>query len=163
PAGEALYLDNNGSPWGLMHQLKVLRASKEQTRPALPSGRVRLEKLRQVAIGPPKELVQAYALWGTGLGHELLLAKGDTLIAQLAGEQVLTREPYLDRFSELSRLASELTAELLRKFSTRLTHRTDDPVWIINARIFDPEAGASTTGRNVVVHGRRIVGVRSDS
>src|SRR5262249_30817003 len=96
-------------------------------------------------------------------GHELLLAKGDTLIAQLSGEQVLTREPYLDRFSELSRLASELTAELLRKFSTRLTHRTDDPVWIINARIFDPEAGASTTGRNVVVHGRRIVGVRSDS
>jgi hypothetical protein len=51
-----------------MHFARILLGSKGLTRPGLPSGTLRLQKLRQVTLGPSKERLQAYALWGTSLG-----------------------------------------------------------------------------------------------
>ena len=103
PAGEALYVDNRGTPWSLMHFVRVILGSKRLTRAALPSGTLRLQKLREVAVGPGKERVQAYALWGTSIGAPtLLLARGTTLVASINPYAVLTREEHADRFAELS-------------------------------------------------------------
>ena len=82
PAGDALYIDNRGSPWTVLHFVRVMLGSKRLTRAALPSGTLRLEKLREVTIGPSKERLQAYALWGTSIGNPtLLLVRGTTLVA----------------------------------------------------------------------------------
>ncbi len=75
-AGTAIYLDNRGSPWSLAHELRVLLGTKGSTRPALPAGTVRLEKLRTVTVGAKKERLDAYAIWGLGLDPELVLARG---------------------------------------------------------------------------------------
>ena len=163
-AGQALYVDNRGSPWTLMHFVRVLLGSKGLTRAALPSGTLRLQKLRQVTVGPSRERVQAYALWGTSLGNPtLLLVRGTTLVASVSPYVVLTREEHAGRFAELSGVARELNAELLRDLAKRLTHRVDGPVWITGARLFDPLTGTATTGQNVVVFRDRIVGLRPDS
>jgi len=52
PAGEALYVDNRGSPWTALHFVRVMLGSKRLTRAALPSGTLRLQKLRELTIGP---------------------------------------------------------------------------------------------------------------
>jgi hypothetical protein len=163
-AGEALYVDNRGSPWALMHFVRILLGSKGLTRPGLPSGTLRLQKLRQVTLGPSKERLQAYALWGTSLGSPtLLLVRGTTLVASVSPYVALTREEHEGRFAELSGVARELNAELLRDLAKRLTHRVDGPVWITGARLFDPVTGTVTSGQNVVVFRDRIVGLRPDS
>lgn len=45
PAGKALYVDNRGSPWRTLHFLRMLLASKDLRRDALPSGTLRLQRL----------------------------------------------------------------------------------------------------------------------
>ncbi|HEY3586785.1 MAG TPA: amidohydrolase family protein, partial [Myxococcaceae bacterium] len=163
-AGDALYVDNRGSPWTYLHFVKVMLGSKRLTRAAFPSGILRLEKLREVTVGPSKERLQAYALWGTSIGSPpLLLVRGRTLVASVSPYSVLTREEHAGRFAELSGIARELNAELLRDLSKRLTHHPDGPVWITHARLFDPVSGTATTGQNVVLYRDRIVGVRPDA
>jgi hypothetical protein len=117
-----------------------------------------------VTLGPSKERLQAYALWGTSLGSPtLLLVRGTTLVASVSPYVALTREEHEGRFAELSGVARELNAELLRDLAKRLTHRVDGPVWITGARLFDPVTGTITSGQNVVVFRDRIVGLRPDS
>jgi hypothetical protein len=164
PAGDALYVDNRGSPWSLLHFVRVMLGSKRLTRAALPSGTLRLEKLRDVTVGPSKERLQAYALWGVTIGNPpLLLVRGTTLVAWITPYSVLTREEHAGRFAELSGIAQDLNAGLLRDLAKRLTHRPEGPVWITHARLFDPVSGKATTGQNVVLYRDRIVGVRPDA
>ena len=163
PAGDALYVDNRGSPWTFLHFVRVMLGSKRLTRAALPTGTLRLQKLREVTIGPSRERVQAYALWGMSIGSPgLLLVRGTTLVASVNPYAVLTREEHAGRFAELSGIARELNAELLRELSRKLTHRQEGPVWITHARLFDPVSGTSSTGQNVVLFRDRIVGLRAD-
>jgi Amidohydrolase family len=163
PASDALYIDNRGSPWTSLHFTRMLLASKGLTRPAFPSGTLRLQKLREVTVGPSRQKLQAYALWGTSIGSpSLLLVRGTTLVAAVNPYAVLTREEHAGRFDELSAIARDLNAELLKDLSKRLTHRPDGPVWITHARIFDPVSGTASTGQNVVLFRDRIVGLRAD-
>ncbi len=166
PATGALYLDASGSPWGLLHAFKVLVGSKGMTRPALPSGTLRLQRLREVQVGAgaQAERLTAYALWGQQLGPVLLLGRGDQLVAQLAPGQVLAEERLLAEYPALSALASQLTAEVLGQLARRLTHRVEGPLWLTNARVFDAAAGTvSATPLSVVVYRGVITGVRADA
>jgi hypothetical protein len=159
-ASDAIYLDNRGSPWTSIHQFDVLSRALGRPRPALPSGRVRLEKLRQVKL--QKQQLDAYALWGNGLSPVFLLAEKGRFVGQVSPGYVLVKESLAGAFNALSALAGDLSAELLVKTSAKLRHPIDAPLWITNARIFDPTTGTASSGRNVVVFGGRIVGLRSD-
>ena len=162
-AGAAIYLDNRGSPWSLVHELRVLLATKGLTRSALPAGTVRLEKIRTVTVGKKKERLDAYAIWGLGLSPELVLARGNHLVADINPYAVIVEEGFPESFAALTALARSLSVELLSRVSARLAHRVDGPVWITHARLFDPLTGSSTEGKNVVVYEGRVVGVRSDA
>ncbi len=162
-AGTAIYLDNRGSPWSLAHELRVLLATKGLTRPALPAGAVRLEKIRTVTVGAKKERLDAYAIWGLGLDPELVLARGNHLVADINPYAVLVEEGFPVSFEVLTALARELSAQLLSRASARLAHRVDGPVWITHAKLFDPLTGSSAEGKNVVVYRGRVVGVRTDA
>lgn len=162
PASGAIYLDNRGSPWSLIHQLRVLLASKGLTRPALPAGTVRLQKMKTLPVGRRHERLDAYAIWGLGLTPQLLLARGNRLVASLNAQAVLVEDGFPETFEGLSALARDLSAELLVKTSAKLAHRVAGPVWITHVKVFDPVTGTSSEGRNVVLHGGRIVGLRSD-
>ena len=146
-AGAAIYLDNRGSPWSLVHELRVLLATKGLTRAALPAGTVRLEKIRTVTVGTKKERLDAYAIWGIGLSPELVLARGNHLVADINPYAVIVEEGFPGSFAALTALARALSVELLSRVSARLTHRVDGPVWITHARLFDPLTGSSTRAR----------------
>ena len=165
PAAGALYLDAGGSPWGLVHAFKVLLATRGLSRPALPSGSLRLQRLREAPVGAPgrAERLTAYALWGQGLGPTLLLGRGDHLVAVLQPGWVLAEERLLADFEALSALAEQLTGEVLGELARRLTHRVEGPLWLTNARVFDAAAGkVLPTPTSVVVFRGRITGVRDD-
>ena len=162
PAGEAIYLDNHGSPWSLIHQLRILLGTRGLSRPALPGGTLRLQRIRTVTVGSGKARLDAYALWGLGLSPELLLARGNRLVANVSPYAVLVQEALGEGFAPLAALARELQAELAAKVSAQLAHRVDGPVWLTHVKVFDPVSRTATEGRNVVLHGGRIVGLRSD-
>jgi imidazolonepropionase-like amidohydrolase len=159
-AGNAIYLDNRGSPWSSIQQFNVLSRAPNHARDALPGGRVRLQKLRRAQVAGRQ--LDAYAVWGNGLSPVFLLAERGRFAGQIAPGFVLIQESLAGRFTELSTLAGDLSRELLDATAAKLQHRIDRPIWITHARIFDPLTGSSSTGRNVVVFGRRIVGLRSD-
>ena len=64
------------------------------------------------------------------LAPELLLARGDRLVASIAPGRVLVLERHQEEFAALSALAGELSTGLLRKLSAQLAHRFDAPLWI---------------------------------
>lgn len=160
-AGNAVYFANRGSPWTLNHELKVLLHSQDHAREALPSGRVRLQKLRPVTLG--RKTLIAYAVWGNGLSPDLVLADGERWVGNISPYSALIDDSYAGDFAQLSTLAADLSAGMLNETSAKLAHRIDAPIWITNVRIFDPTSGTSTTGRNVVLFGGRIVGLRVDA
>ena len=163
PDARAIYVDNRGSPWSQIHQLRTLLASKGLTRAALPWGSLRLEKIRSVKVGARGERLDGYALWGLGFTPQFLLARGSHLVATLDPFSVLVEDGLPESFERLSALARTLSAEVLVRMSRRLVHRVDGPVWITHVKIFDPATGSSSEGRNVVLHGGSIVGLRTDA
>ena len=163
-AGSALYLAADGSPWSLELDLRVLLKCPDLRCATLPAGTLRLEKLRDVEIGAgaEKETVTAFALWGIGLAPELLLARGDRLVASIAPGRVFVEERHQQEFAALSALAGELSTGLLRKLSAQLAHRFDAPLWITNVRVFDSASGRLGDATNVGVFRDAIVVVNSD-
>jgi len=84
-------------------------------------------------------------------------------VATLSPQAVMVEEGFPESFERLSALARDLSAELLVQTSAKLPHRVDGPVWITQVKIFDPVTGTSSEGKNVVLYGGRIVGLRSEA
>jgi hypothetical protein len=160
----AVYLPIDGSPWELQLYLRLLVREPGQRCAVLPSGSLRLEKIRDVEIGTgaAKEKVAAYALWGLSLAPSFLLARGDRLVAELSPGEVLVEAPHASDFAALSALAGDLSNELLRTFCARLVHRVDRPLWITNVRVFDAASGKVGKPTNVGVYRDTIVTVNDD-
>ncbi len=159
----ALYLANNGTPWTLGMVTRALLRAKGHTRDALPGGTLRLEKIRDVEIGAPKEKVTAWALWGLGLDPSIVLMSGDRFVGTLMPGWVLIDARHEADFPQLTKIAGELSGGLLEAFTAKVAHKVDRPVWLTNVRVFDPIAQRSSPPQSVVVFRDRIVGVRNDA
>jgi hypothetical protein len=142
PKGGAVYIANNGTPWAAGMYLRALLATKGYQRGALPAGMIRAEEVRPVQIGPEKDEVVAYAIWGLDAAPQFVLARKGRLVAALAPGFVLVEEKHQKDFAELSALAGDLSGGILKTFTARLTHPVSGPLWLTNVRVFD-----STTGR----------------
>lgn len=142
-AKDALYLTNNGTPYSVAVYLKVLLASKGLTHAVLPSGSLRLEKVREVEIGSgkTKEKVIAYALWGLDLTPSFLLARRSQLVASISPGWVFVEEKHQPDFQALSDLATELSGAAMQKLTTSVRHPIDGALWITNVHVFDSETG----------------------
>ena len=161
-----LYLPNNSSPWALGLNLRVVLASPDHRRAVLPSGEVRAEQIRQVQIGDGNDAAtfSAWALWGLDLAPTLVLADADgSFEGFLAPGFVFIDEKFASRYDQLSRLAQDLSADLLRRVSRAVAHEYPGPIYLTNARIFDSAAGALTEPTTVVVFGAEIVSTRPDA
>jgi imidazolonepropionase-like amidohydrolase len=164
-AKQPLYLPNNGSPWSLGLDLRVLLASPERRARVLPSGEVRAEKVRPVQVGRGKNArtFTAWALWGLDVVPIFVLGGRDGSFEGLVSPGfVLVDKQFASEFAALSRLAQDLSAESLRRLTSVVSHRYREPVYIAHARIFDPVSKTLRPPATVVVFGDRIAGVRDD-
>jgi hypothetical protein len=158
----ALYIANNGTPWAIGSYLRALLATKDHQQATLLGGGIRAETLRNVQIGSEKDELTAYAIWGLDVAPQFVLARKDRLVATLSPSSVLIEEKHQKDFRELSALAGELSGEVLKGFTARLTHAVSGPLWLTNVRIFDPIAGRVGVPTNVGVFRDAIVHVGSE-
>src|SRR5262245_318331 len=161
-AKDGLYIANNGTPWAIGSYLRALLAAKDRQRTTLLGGRIRAETLRNVQIGSEKDELTAYTIWGLDVAPQFVLARKDRLVATLSPSSVLIEEKHQKDFRELSALASELSGEVLKGFTTRLTHAVSGPLWLTNVRVFDPVAGRVGPPTNVGVFRDLIIHVGSE-
>jgi hypothetical protein len=158
----AVYIANNGTPWALSLYLKSLLATRDSRRAALPGGTIRAEALEPLRVGSDKEEVVAYAMWGLDSAPQFVLARKDRLVAVLSPGTVLVEEKRQKEFAEFSELAGELSARLLKSFTTKLTHSVPGPLWLTNVRVFDPISRTVTGPMNVGIFRDTIVSVGAE-
>jgi len=63
--------------------LKALLAAPDHRRQVVPAGELRLESIREVELAG-HDHVTAYAIWGLGFSPDIILARGDHLVAELS-------------------------------------------------------------------------------
>lgn len=161
-AKNALYIANNATPWAAGVYLRALLTTKGHQRPVLPGGVIRTEAVRSVQIGPEKDEVTAYAIWGLDAAPQFVLARKDRFVATLSPGTVLVEEKHQKDFAELSALAGELSAAALKAFTSRLTHTVAGPLWLTNVRVFDAVTGRVGAPTSVGVFRDTIVSIGSE-
>ncbi len=161
-AKNALYIANNATPWAVGLYLKALLATKDHQRAVLPGGVIRTEAVRSVQIGPEKDEVTAYAIWGLDVAPQFVLARKDHFVAALSPGTVLVEDKHQKDFAELSTLAGELSGAALKTFTTKLTHAVAGPLWLTNVRVFDAITGRVGAQTNVGVFRDTIVVVGAE-
>jgi hypothetical protein len=158
----AVYIANNGTPWALSLYLKALLTTRDSRRATLPGGTIRAEALEPLRVGSDKEEAVAYAIWGLDTAPQFVLARKDRLVAVLSPGTVIVEEKRQKEFAEFSELAAELSARLLKSFTTRLTHSVPGPLWVTNVRVFDPISRTVSGPMNVGIFRDTIVSVGAE-
>jgi hypothetical protein len=145
-----LYIANDASPWSLGLYAGLLKRRPGGSIDALPAGTLKLQRIRQVALGsqgnPHASAMElnAYVLSGIELTPAIvLLDRTDHLFAVLGGEPIVVRAGYESHSEELRALGESLTRELVEAIQKRTAHQYDEPIRIRNVHVFDPRAGSS--------------------
>jgi hypothetical protein len=164
-AKDALYLDRGGSPWGLVHLVKVLLASKDFTHAVLPSGTAHLEKLHEVELGPKgaTEKLTAAAVLGLDLEPALVLLRKDNLVGVVSTWGAMAEEKFAGDRDALLALGEKLSDETFSKLAQKYTHHVLEPLWLTNVRVFDSASGTVSAPKSVVVYRGKVTGVRTDA
>ncbi len=162
---DAIYLPNESSPWALgLYLRQLLQSSSGRIRTA-PAGELRLDRIREhrLKTASGERPIVLYALWGLDFTPTYLVAgaAGDYL-GFIAPGYVFIESALEGEYAQLSELADTLDRDYLAQLTARLTNKFSEPYWIRNVRVFDSAAGTLGSATNVVVHGDKIVGMRTD-
>jgi Amidohydrolase family len=160
-----LYIGNDASPWTVGLYAHVLAKTPGGELDVLPSGRLRLEKLRAVIVGegPQKAQLEAYLLSGVDLTPEiLLLDQHGRLFAHLSGS-ILVREGYEKQYQALKVLGESLTLERLQALQKKVAHAYESPIRIRNVHLFDPQTQTTGAPVSLVVFRGRITTVEPET
>jgi len=162
-AGEAkLYIVNDDSPWALGIYARAALMNKDRQLDVLPSGRISLTRLRDMAVGSGLDAtpVTVYRLDGVQLEPSyLMLDREQRLFASFSTGSIAIREGFEPHAVALLALGSELEVERVRTISAQVTHRYQDPVRLRNVHVFDPRTGTIGPLSTVVVMRDRITQV----
>jgi hypothetical protein len=151
----SLYIVNDESPWASYVYARVALARPDRQAQVLPSGKLRIDQVRELTLGEGRAAtpVRVYRLTGVQLQPTyLMLDRQQRLFAVFAaGGGATVRAGYEGVAPQLAKLGAELEGERLRALQKSLAHRFDTPVRIRNVRIFDPARGELTPLSTVVV------------
>lgn len=161
-AEPALYVPQDGSPWGLGLQARALLKDADRSMPALPGGTLALEPMSNLTLSGTTPLkVRVYALSGIGtLPDYVLLDDSGALVAHASPFRVVVREGYEGENGRLRDLAAQWGNERLAAIHKAAARHYDGPVRITNVRLFDPAAKALTGPVQVVVSGNSVASVQ---
>ena len=159
--GPALYVAQNGSPYGIgVYARALLKAGGKL--PALPGGELRLEPLGDVQANGPSGPVTltAHALVGLDLDPTTLFLGPDrTLVGVASPDFAMLREGYEAEDQKLRDLVAGWDTKRLTDAQKALARKAPTALRIANVRIFDPERLALSAPASVLVKGNRIVSI----
>lgn len=164
-AKDAFYLDRGGSPWTLEPLVTLLLQSKDYTHAVLPAGTARLEKIREVELGPKgaTEKLTAAAIFGLDVGPQMVLLRKDKFVGFVSGWSSMAEDKFVGDRAALLALGQQLTDEIYAKLAQRVTHHFAEPLWITNVKVFDSATGTVSAPKSVVVYRGVVTGVRTDA
>ena len=158
----AIYIAQSGSPWSLQIYARALLKQPGMTMPALPGGRVKLEKGNSLDVQGAGGALQVTRYELSGIRTEpqtmLLDAQGD-LFASVSPEAVVVRAGYEGEEVRLRKLAADWSTERYAAIQREVAHDYGGPTRIRNVRLFDPKTSALTAPVSVIVNGKQIAGV----
>ena len=161
-ADPSLYISQHASVWAPGVYARALLKDADREMPALPGGRVRLEKIEDLelksATGPVR--ATAWRLSGLDLMPVTVVLDADgNLLARGIGRAALVREGLEGEERRLRDLTANWNADWLVGLQKAAAHRYDGPVRVRNVRVFDPRAKVLTGPVSVVFHRGRISAV----
>lgn len=159
-----LYIGNDASPWALGLYARALMKAPGQTLAVLPSGTLKLQKLREVTIpqGTKRQTLNAWLLSGVSLTPEIiLLDEQNQLFAQLS-QEIVVREGYEGRYEALQQLDQTLTLERLLAVQKKVAHDYDAPIRFRNVRLFDPQSLQLSPLVSLVVYRGNITSIEPE-
>jgi len=158
----AIYIAQSGSPWSLQIYARALLKQPGMTMPALPGGKVKLEKGNSLDVQGAGGALQVTRYELSGIRTEpqamLLDAQGD-LFATVSPEAVVVRAGYEGEEVRLRKLAADWSTERYAAIQREVAHDYGGPTRIRNVRLFDPKTSALTAPVSVIVNGKQIAGV----
>lgn len=158
-----LYVVNDGSPYALGVYARALLADEDDSIETLPSGELRIERVRQTTAGEDNNAIPVtiYRIDGLGIGPDyLMLDRANRMVATVGAGSVAIRRGYEGEVPEIQQLAETLGAERAAALQQQLAHRFPSGIRIRNVRIFDPHEKRLTPLSTVVIRGDRISQVR---
>ena len=154
------YVPADASPWIEGQFARVLLKAPGRTLPVLPSGSLKLEKVRDLTLGEGEraKALTIYEMSGIDLepGYVVLEADGDLFALPGAG---VVREGYEAELQALRDMNRDLAMDRAQAAQAKLVHRFDGPVRIANVRVFDPQTMKLGAPSDVLIQGDRIVSV----
>lgn len=152
-----LYTAAFASPWSIEQYVRVLRRVPDQRMDTLPTGSLRVEKLRDLTLAGTD--VTAYVLINAEGQRQLAVVDRDGELFATLREGVVVRAGKEAATAELEELGREVQRQRYADFARRLSHRFDEPVHVRNVRVFDPETGTLGNSTCVVFFRGIITGV----
>lgn len=154
-----LYVANDSSPWSVGLYARALTKAPNNTLDALPSGKLRLDKVRDLTIGDTA--VTGYMLTGVNLTPDIVFL--DSAGALFASVELPTtaiiRRGFENHAPELIGIVRSLEFAQLERIQRQSAHRFDTPLRIRNVRVFDPVGKRLGEPVSVVVFRDRIASI----
>lgn len=165
PEGPALYVPMNGSPSFLAVAVRALRAAEDGCLPLLPAGEACVGEVRRESLsaGEREVRVVLYAVRGLGFSPSYVWLEEDgTFFAVSDGWMGVVRDGHARALERLAEDQEEVRDAWLADAAEEIPERSDGPVAIRGARLFDPASGETLPATTVVVEGERVAAVGPD-
>jgi hypothetical protein len=165
----AFYLPNEGIAFGAAGALvKAAAASIDSSIDLFPSGRARVENVRDVTVASPdgEQIVSLFAIHGIGFTPNYLWVDENLDVVSFDGGGYLGMVPEgwdVSVLNELSAVQSEADGEFITRLAGNLATQTDAPVIFENVDVVDVVNGELLKNQNVLVDDGVVKGISGDS
>lgn len=160
----AFYLGMNSPPDEAGLLARALLATPNRQIALLPEGQATLEHVGELSLqGPGARRVIAYEIAGLGFDPEIVWLEPDgSYFATVDSWSSFIREGWEDSAATLLEYQNARANARTLQTARALTRQPAGPLAIVNANVFDAEAGKSMPGSTVLIEGNRIEAVGKD-
>ena len=153
----AIYVDQNGGPFGTYIYARALLTDVDLSRPVLPGGALRLEKIEDFTFTSNGERGTIFALNGISLNPTYLMMTEDFQPLSFFSPRFAVLPEKFEADQEALRdRAAELNAQRFETIAETYTHKYDRPVRISNVRIFDAKTMTLSGPKSVLIKDEKI-------
>jgi imidazolonepropionase-like amidohydrolase len=163
--GPAFYLSMHSPPEESALLARALLKTPDRKIALLPEGQASLERLGELSLTSPAgtRTVTAYEIAGLGFEPDTVWLDADgAYFASVSSWSSFIREGWEDSAPKLLEYQDKRANARTLQTARALARKPAGPVAIVNANLFDADAGKSVPGTTVVIEGNRIKAVGKD-
>ena len=163
--GPAFYLSYESAAPELALLARTLRADADGSFALLPEGEAALESAETIEVAGGEETRRLTRVAITGFGFtpaSVWLEEDGAYFGNVGGWLSMVPEGWEGAIETLREVEKRADDAWARDLAERLTHRSEGPVALVGAAVFDPRTGKTLPGRTVLIEGDRLAAVGPD-